>query len=122
MSDSFNAEEPRPRPTAESSKDGGSQGSQSILDGLGKASWSEEEGVSYEVALDMVNEVVGAYSGLIGREEASPSPDTAKIAAWRQAKVVWAHKRRDLSPADPQAVQAVRREAADLLRTLTERG
>ncbi|ADB35604.1 hypothetical protein Kfla_6612 [Kribbella flavida DSM 17836] len=122
MKDSFNTGEPRPRPTAGISNEGDSPNSESILGGLGKATWSEEEGVSYEVALNVINEVVGAYSGLIGREEASPSPNATKIAAWRQAKIAWAQRQRDLSPADPQAVQAVRQEAADLLRTLSDHG
>jgi hypothetical protein len=104
-----------PRPRSATSADGKS--SDSVLTGLGKATWSEEEGVSYEVALDVINDVVGAYSGLIGREEASPDPDGAKIASWRRVKVAWAHKRRELSPADPKAVASVRREAAGLLRT-----
>jgi hypothetical protein len=118
MDDSFDPEAGRLRP-ADSSGD--SPSGESTLAGLGKATWSEEEGVSYEAALDIVNEIVGAYSGMIGREEAAPSPDATRIAAWRQAKLSWARRRNDLSPADPQAVQAVRLEGADLLRTLSDR-
>jgi predicted hotdog family 3-hydroxylacyl-ACP dehydratase len=95
--------------------------SRSVLEGIGSAAWSEEDGVSYEVALEDINRVVGAYSGLIGDEENAASPDAGKIAAWRQAKLEWAARRRALSPGDAVAVQAVRREAADLLRELTER-
>lgn len=117
MTDSPESGNPPPRPAPA----GGRKSSDGVLAGLGKSTWSEEEGVSYEVALDIVNEVVGAYSGLIGREEAAPSPDAAKIANWRQAKLAWAQKRRELSPTDPQAVASVRREAAYLLRTLSDR-
>jgi hypothetical protein len=93
----------------------------SVLEGLGQATWSEEDGVSYEVAIEGINHVIGAYSGLIGEEENTETPDTAKIAAWRQAKLDWAGRRRALSPDDTAAVQAVRRETADLLRDLSGR-
>ena len=93
--------------------------SRSVLEGIGTSPWAEEEGVSYEVALEAVNRVVGAYSGLIGEEESAAAPDADKIAAWRQAKLEWADRRRALSPDDAAAVQAVRREAAYLLRELT---
>lgn len=85
MIESSDSDRPRPRPDASGVEK--LAGSESVLAGLGKASWSEEQGVSYEVALDSVNEVIGAYSGLIGREEASTEPDAAKVADWRQAKV-----------------------------------
>lgn len=95
--------------------------SRSVLEGIGSAAWSEEEGVSYEVAIESINLVVGAYSGLIGDEENAAAPDAGRIAAWREAKLEWAARRRALSPGDEAAVRAVRREAADLLRELTER-
>lgn len=118
MEDSFDSKGDRPQPAGGS---GASPSDESILAGLGEADWSQDDAVAYEVALDIVNEIIGAYSGLIGREEASPSPDATRIAAWRQAKLAWARRRNDLSPADPQTVQAVRLEGADLLRTLSDR-
>ncbi|MFG1913029.1 hypothetical protein [Kribbella sp. NPDC048928] len=90
-----------------------------VLDGVGPADLSDADGVSYEVAVEAINRVVGAYSGLIGDEENAAAPDAGKIAGWREAKLAWAARRRALSPGDAAAVQAVRREAADLVRALT---
>ena len=95
--------------------------SRSAVEGLGQTTWSEAEGVSYEVAIESINSVIGAYSGLIGDEELAETPDAAKIAEWRQAKLEWADRRRALSPNDTAAVQAVRQETAALLADLTGR-
>lgn len=86
--------------------------SKSVLDGLGQATWSDEDAFSYEAAVDSINNLIGTYSGLIGNEEDTDAPDSAKIAAWRAARQDWADRRRALTPDDTAAVQAVRREVA----------
>jgi hypothetical protein len=121
MTDAFNHQGPRER-SADRDPAAGTAPARSVLAELGEATWSDEDGLSYEVALASINEVIGAYSGLIGREEASPHPDTTKLAAWRQAKLAWAQKLRVLTPADPPAVQAARHEAAEALRSLSHHG
>ncbi|MFI5711784.1 hypothetical protein [Kribbella sp. NPDC051620] len=90
----------------------------SVLANLGQATWTAEEGVSYEVAVEGINLVIGAYSGLIGREEATAEPDRAKIENWIQEQHAWSDRRRALSPADQEAVRAVRQECRALLATL----
>jgi hypothetical protein len=85
---------------------------------LGAVTWSPEDGVAYEVALEGINQIVGAYSGLIGREEASESPDVAAIESWHTAQGEWASIRKALSPADPDGVKRVRALCRTLLPEL----
>ena len=91
---------------------------ESVLGRLGAVTWSPEDGVAYEVALEGINQVVGAYSGLIGREEASDSPDITAIDSWRTAQGEWASIRRALSPADIDGVKRVRALCRTLLPEL----
>jgi hypothetical protein len=97
----------------------GSDGTDSVLDHLGTISWSADDGVAYEVALESINQVIGAYSCLIGRENSATTPDLEAIAGWRREQQRWSARRRQLSPADPDEVAAVRRECAALLVQLT---
>ena len=94
---------------------------ESVLAGLQAATWSPEDGVAYEVALEGINQIVGAYSGLIGREEASDNPAAAAIGAWRAAQSEWARRRRSLSPDDRAGVEQVLEECAALLTELRGR-
>jgi hypothetical protein len=94
----------------------------SVLAGMGQVTWSAEEGVSHEVALEGVNQVIGAYAGLIGRAESAAEPDRDAIEAWGAEQHAWAARRRALSPADPEAVQATLQECATLLATLRVTG
>ena len=91
---------------------------QSVVGRLGAVTWSPEDGVSYEVALEGINQVVGAYSRLIGREEASDSPDVAAIESWRTAQGEWVNIRKELSPADTDGVKRVRALCRTLLPEL----
>lgn len=91
---------------------------ESVLSRLGPVTWSWNDGVAYEVALEGINQVVGAYSGLIAREEASENPDTEAIESWRTARSEWVRERKALSPSDRAAVDQVRAESAALLAQL----
>ncbi|MFE5592320.1 hypothetical protein [Streptomyces sp. NPDC056549] len=87
-----------------------------VLAGMGTASWSAEEGTAYEVALEGISHVVGAYSGLISRaEKAGDSTRARQLAAEQGA---WAARRKSLTPADPAAVAVVTAEAAQTLAQL----
>jgi hypothetical protein len=94
---------------------------ESVLARIGTATWSPEDGVAYEVAVEAINQVVGAYSGLIGREEATDSPDATAIESWRTARGEWARRRRALSPADRAGVDRVLEECSALLPELRGR-
>ncbi|MEV6415175.1 zeta toxin family protein [Kribbella sp. NPDC051718] len=86
-----------------------------VLAGLGSASWSGEEAVRYEVALEGAGQVIGWYTELIAREEAAGTPDRAAIAGWREAQQSWAVRRRELSPLDMVEVAAIHSDGEDLL-------
>lgn len=91
---------------------------ESVLSRLGPVTWSWDDGIAYEVALEGINQVVGAYSGLIGREEASENPDHAAIDAWVAAQNTWEDRREALSPADRAGVDRARAECVSLLAEL----
>jgi hypothetical protein len=99
----------------------GSAEDESVLARLGPVTWSPEDGIAYEVALEGINQVVGAYSALIGREEAAEIPDIAAIESWQAAQAEWANTRRTLSPEDRAAVERVRAECSTLLAELRAR-
>jgi hypothetical protein len=94
----------------------------SVLGNLGPATWSAEEGVAYEVALEGINHVIGAYAAMIGKAESAPEPDLDAIARWRHEQQKWSVRRRELSPGDFDAVQQVREECAALLAEFRDRG
>ncbi|MFI8101232.1 hypothetical protein [Streptomyces sp. NPDC086023] len=91
---------------------------EAVLGSLGPAAWSEEDGRAYEVALDGINQVVGAYSGLIAAAERAGEAD--RVRGLRQEQARWSAKRLDLTPADRQEVDAITAEAAGVLRGLRE--
>ncbi|MFF4902569.1 hypothetical protein [Streptomyces sp. NPDC001068] len=90
--------------------------SDSILKDMGAATWSAEDGTAYEVALEGINHVVGALSRQIG--EAESVGDADRVAELSEQQRSWAGRRRELSPADRAAVDALTTECADLLRAL----
>jgi hypothetical protein len=80
--------------------------------------WSTEESVAYEAALDAINVAVGAYTASIAAEEAKPVPDPAVIAAARSGRAECARWRERLDPADHAAVADTRRRFTELAREL----
>jgi hypothetical protein len=91
-----------------------------VSDALASFTSSEEEAVAYEVALEHINEVVGACSARIARERARPDPDRDAIAAWLAEQGRCAEVRRGLDPSDHAAVARVRKEYAVLARLLRD--
>jgi len=91
---------------------------QPVLAGLGPVTWSPEDGVAYEVALEVIHQVVGAYSALIAREESAVAPDESLIGTWEQEQGRWAGRGRNLSPADSRGVDHVTAECQALLARL----
>src|SRR5262249_23688942 len=94
---------------------------ESVLSRLGPVTWSWNDGIAYEVALEGINQVVGAYGGLIGRGGASDDPDREAIESWVAAQNEWEDKRESLSPADRIGVDRVKAECAALLAELRAR-
>ena len=86
----------------------------SILSQLQPFTWSSEDSVAYEAALEAINGAVGAYSAVIAAEEAKPVPDPAVISAARDARAGCARRRDQLDPADRVAVADARSHFSEL--------
>ncbi|MEV6179957.1 hypothetical protein [Streptomyces sp. NPDC052015] len=89
---------------------------ESALQNMEPATWSTEDGTAYEVALEGINHVVGAYSRLIA--EAKTATDTARVETLTAERRGWAARRGSLTPADRAEVDAVTAECARLLAQL----
>ncbi|WP_331720388.1 hypothetical protein [Streptomyces sp. NBC_00209] len=87
-----------------------------VLAGMGTASWSAEDGVAYEVALEGINHVVGAYSGLIA--QARKAGDSARVDELLAEQSAWSAKRGSLGPEDRAGVDALTAESAQALERL----
>ncbi|KUL73924.1 MULTISPECIES: hypothetical protein [unclassified Streptomyces] len=86
------------------------------LQGMGAATWSTEDGTAFEVALEGINHVVGAYSRLIAEARAADDAERAQTLVAERAQ--WSARRKSLTPADRPAVDAVTAESARLLQQL----
>jgi hypothetical protein len=98
---------------------------ESVLEGLRPFGWSNEESVSYEVALELITQVVAEYNGLIYKERAKEFPDAERIAAWTASKQEYIAQRRALQVDDTASVAIFHAESTRLLhelRTSRERG
>lgn len=93
-------------------------GEPSVLSQLQPFTWSSEDSVAYEAALEAINGAVGAYSALIAAEEASQAPDREAIDAARAGQADCARWRDDLDPADRAVVAETRRRFSQLARDL----
>ena len=89
-----------------------------VLAGLGPVSWSPEDGVAYEVALEVIQQVIGAYSALIAKEESRAASDASLIESWEQEQGRWAGRGRELDPADRRGIDQVVAECQALLARL----
>ncbi|MFB7591909.1 hypothetical protein [Streptomyces sp. NPDC056169] len=87
-----------------------------VLADMGTASWSAEDGTAYEVALEGISHVVGAYSGLIAR--AKKAGDIGRVAELAAAQGAWAARRKSLIPEDRAGVDTVTGESAQMLKQL----
>ncbi|MFE7443790.1 hypothetical protein ACFU7X_25455 [Streptomyces chartreusis] len=83
---------------------------------MGTATWSSEDGTAFEVALEGINHVVGAYSRLIAEARAADNNDQADALVAERAQ--WSRRRKGLSPADRAAVDTVTADSARLLEQL----
>ncbi|MFD5848173.1 hypothetical protein [Streptomyces chartreusis] len=83
---------------------------------MGTATWFSEDGTAFEVALEGINHVVGAYSRLIAEARAADDNDRADALGAERAQ--WSRRRKGLTPADRAAVDAVTTESAQLLHQL----
>jgi len=92
----------------------------SVLSQLQSFTWSSEDSVAYEAAIEAINGAVGAYSALIAAEEAKQEPDLEAIATAQSARADCANWRERLDPADREAVAETRRRFSQLARDVRD--
>jgi len=83
--------------------------------------WTWQEGIEYEVTLEIIGEVIGVCSQKIGDQESSADPDQDVIDAWERESRDWAARQHALHGDDPAAVAAIRDEAISRLNYLEPR-
>lgn len=73
-------------------------GGRPVLGSVHGFSWSTEESVAYEAAVEAINDAVGAYTAVIAAEERKAAPDQAVIAAAQSGRADCARWREGLDP------------------------
>ncbi|MFF5447214.1 hypothetical protein [Streptomyces sp. NPDC012888] len=82
--------------------------------------WSSEESVAYEAAIEAINGAVGAYTARIHAERAKPHPDHDLVTDLLDGQRQCARAREELKPTDHAQIADTRRRYADLARRLME--
>jgi UDP-N-acetylglucosamine kinase len=77
----------------------------SVLTGLHPASWSTEEAVRYETALEGAAQVIGFCA----------AADVRAPGSWRRLQATWAARRRELTPYAVEEIAAIHSDGEDLL-------
>ena len=95
--------------------------SEPVIGNLGPYTWSSEESVAYEAAIEAINGVVGAYSHLIAAAEQRTGTED-EIAEYRRLRTECQQERRGLEPGDTANIARVRTTYAARLRELTATG
>ncbi|MFI6209134.1 hypothetical protein ACIBAI_22465 [Streptomyces sp. NPDC051041] len=88
-----------------------------VIKNLRPHTWSSEESVAYEAAIEAINGVVGAYSRLLADAENRGAQDEA--AEYRRLRAACHQERRALRAEDTEGVARVRAAYAARLRDLT---
>lgn len=83
--------------------------------------WSAQEAVFYEAALEAIHGAMGAYNALIAREEAKTNPDHELIQKADAERRACIKHRQSLDPADADQVARTRAYYSELTRTVRER-
>jgi hypothetical protein len=96
------------------------RGDPSVISHLQGFTWSTNESVAYEAAVEAINEAVGAYSAVIAAEEARKNPSRQVLERARTGQAACARSREQLDPADRAAVASARQEFSDLSRRIRQ--
>lgn len=89
-----------------------------VVDRLEPFVWSSDEALAYEAAIEAINRAVGAYTGLIAKEQTQPSPDQGALERWRSARRACHADRVALRADDTEAVARTRMEYAQLVERI----
>jgi hypothetical protein len=91
-----------------------------ITGSLDPYTWDSEAAVAYEVAIEAINGVVGAYSALIHEEQQRPEPDDERIAELRRLRRECQREREHINPDDAKQVAEIRQRYSQRLHDLRE--
>ncbi|MFE7752120.1 hypothetical protein [Streptomyces sp. NPDC057428] len=95
--------------------------SEPVIGNLRPHTWSSEQSVGYEAAIEAINGVVGAYTALIADAETHPGTHD-EIAEYRRLRTECQQERRALKAEDTENIARIRAVYAARLRDLTEPG
>jgi hypothetical protein len=79
--------------------------------------WTQEEGIAFEVARDILGQLIGYAAAQIDAEQADPGSGPPDRPTWRERQQEWTARRLALKPADPD-VERVLQEEGTLLQHL----
>ena len=82
--------------------------------------WSQDQGIAYEVARDLVNDVTGIIMGYIYNEEGKPEPDLDTISRLEAQASYYLDARDNLVVTDDIAVEKLREECSRFLASWHE--
>ncbi|WP_431921333.1 hypothetical protein [Nonomuraea jabiensis] len=80
----------------------------SITGRIEQFSWSTQEAVGYEAAIEAANHLIGAYTARIAQQQAQKQPDQSLISELQQARTSVVHSRDTLVAQDSDQVATQR--------------
>jgi len=92
------------------------------MDAQRRESWSQEEGIAFEVARDILGQLIGYASTRIDAEQTQPGASDGQGPTWRERQQEWASRRLALAPGDPDVERVLAQEGALLRRLLAGEG
>lgn len=81
--------------------------------------WSQDEGIRFEVARNILGQLIGYAAAQIDAEQAGPPTGGGQVPTWAERRQQWATRRLTLAPGDPD-VDRILAEEGPLLRQLRE--
>ncbi len=81
---------------------------------------SDAAAMKYEVAVEVLNDLISWHSAAIWREKQQPTPGQSAIDRWSAAMAGYQRQRRALDPADEPAADAVINSCGPIARQLRE--
>jgi hypothetical protein len=93
---------------------------ESVLRGLPEFEWSSSESVRYEVAVDILSQLVAACSARIAREQVKSRPDPAVIAECERLQIGFTQQRTRLRPTELEDIEAILSNAKELDRHIMD--
>lgn len=80
-----------------------------------RTGWSQDEGIRFEVARDILGQLIGYAASRIDAEPAHPDT-TGHDPTWRERQQQWAARRAALTPGDPDVERILAEEGPRLKR------